>query len=142
MYKKIKNTVILTGVFAIIVVSSRLYTWTDSIVLGGFGIILFLILAVLISERLRRLIEGYYTYMSGGAEDGDLVYREGGNTLRLYFTRRPHTIYVPSNAKWIEVMPEWAKENKKLIMNRIKGQVGKHWSFEDTEKRGHILAQK
>jgi hypothetical protein len=107
-----------------------------------FGIIVFTILAALISERVRRVIEGYYTYMSGGAEDGDLVYMQGDKAIRLYFKRRPHTIYVPSNAKWIEVMPEWAKENKDLIVKRIKGQVGKHWSFEDTEKREHILAQK
>jgi hypothetical protein len=88
------------------------------------------------------MVEGYYTYMSGGAEDGDLVYKERGGTLRFYFKRRPHTIYVPTNVKWVEVMPDWAKQNKEPIMKRIKDQVGKHWMFEDTEKQEHILTQK
>ena len=99
------------------------------------------ILVALIGERVRRVIEGYHTYMSGGAEDGDLVYKERDKTLRLYFRRRTHTIYVPSDTKWIEVMPDWAKEQKGSIMQRIRGQVGRHWIFEDTEKRENILTQ-
>jgi len=117
-------------------------SWTDRLIFWGVGGIGFIILAVLIGERVRRVIEGYYTYMSGGAEDGDLVYKQAGNTLRLYFKRRQHIIYVPSDMKWIEVMPDWAKANKNLIMTRIRSQVGRHWMFEDTEKREHILGQK
>jgi hypothetical protein len=142
MYKTIKNFIILTGVGVIVILSSYLHTWTDRVVLGGFGVIGFIFLAVLVGERVRRLIEGYYTYMTGGAEDGDLVYCEGHNVLRFYFKRGPHTIFVPSNVKWIEMMPDWAKENKDIIMKRIKDQVGKHWMFEDTEKREQILIQK
>jgi hypothetical protein len=142
MYQRVKNVVIFTGVISIIVLSSHLPTWTERVVLGGGGAIGFTLLAILIGERIRRVIEGYYTYMRGGAEDGDLVYTEGSNTLRLYFKRRAHTIYVPSNVRWREVMPDWAKEKKDLIMKRIKGQVGKHWMFEDTETREHLLPQK
>jgi hypothetical protein len=80
--------------------------------------------------------------MLGGAEEGDLVYTQGDGTLRFYFKRRPHTIYVPSNEKWREIMPEWAKENRDLIIKRIKENVGKHWTFEDTEKQEHIMVQK
>ena len=142
MYRSIKNAVILGGVFVIFVLGMYLPTWTDRLIFWGVGGIGFIILAVLIGERVRRVIEGYYTYMSGGAEDGDLVYKQAGNTLRLYFKRRQHIIYVPSDMKWIEVMPDWAKANKNLIMTRIRSQVGRHWMFEDTEKREHILGQK
>jgi hypothetical protein len=142
MYRSIKNAVILAGVFVIFVVGTYLPIWTDRLIFWGVVGVVFIIVAILVGERLRRLIEGYYTYMSGGAEDGDLVYKEGENTLRLYFKRRPHTIYVPSDMKWTEVMPDWAKGNKNLIMTRIRGQVGRHWMFEDTEKREHILGQR
>ncbi|HKA22651.1 MAG TPA: hypothetical protein VKN18_30545 [Blastocatellia bacterium] len=142
MYRSIKNTVILGGVFVIFVLGMYSPSWTDRLIFWGVGGIGFIILAVLIGERVRRVIEGYYTYMSGGAEDGDLVYKQAGNTLRLYFKRRQHIIYVPSDMKWIEVMPDWAKANKNLIMTRIRSQVGRHWMFEDTEKREHILGQK
>ena len=115
--------------------------WPDRLAFLALGWIVLTILVVLVGERIRRVIEGYYTYMSGGAEDGDLVYRERAKTLRLYFKRPTHTIYVPSDIKWIEVMPDWAKEQKSSIMKRIRGQVGRHWRFEDTEKREYILTQ-
>jgi hypothetical protein len=142
MYRATKNAVIFVGIFVIFALSARLSTWSDRIVFGGLGIIVFTIMAALISERIRRMIEGYSTHMSGGAEEGDLVYREGDRTIRLYFKRRPHTIYVPSNDKWREIMPEWARENRDLIIKRIKENIGKHWIFEETEKRDHIMAQK
>jgi hypothetical protein len=142
MYKSIKAVVILIGVFVIVVFSSQLPTWSERVVLGGIGIVGFTILTILVGERVRRVVEGYYTFMRGGAEDGDLVYVERGNALRLYFKRRPHRVYVPSNVMWVEIMPEWAKANKNLIMKRIESQVGKHWMFEDTEKRELILTQK
>lgn len=126
MYKNIQTVVIAVGVLAIVVFSLQLPTWSERVVMGGGAAIVLTILVVLITERVRRVVEGYYTYMSGGAEDGDLVYKEGNRTLRLYFKRRPHTIFVPTNTKWIEAMPNWAKQDKDRIMKRIKSQVGKH----------------
>jgi hypothetical protein len=142
MYKTTRNTVMFVGILTIIVLGLRLPTWSDRIVFSGLGIIVFTLAAALIGERIRRTIEGHYTYMSGGAEEGDLVYTQGDKALRLYFKRRPHTIYVPSNNKWMEIMPEWARENRDLIVKRIKDSVGKHWTFEDTEKQEHIMTQK
>jgi hypothetical protein len=141
MHRSIKSAVILAGVFGIIILSRDLPMWPDRLIFLGLGLVVLTILVALIGERVRRVIEGYYTYMSGGAEDGDLVYKERGKTLRLYFKRRTHTIYVPSDTKWMEVMPDWAKEQKGPIIKRIRGQVGRHWMFEDTEKREHILTQ-
>lgn len=141
MYRSIKAAVILAGVFGIIILSRGLPMWPDRLIFLGLVLIVLTIFVALIGERIRRVIEGYYTYMSGGAEDGDLVYKERGKTLRLYFKRGTHTIYVPSDTKWIEVMPDWAKEQKGSIMQRIRGQVGRHWMFEDTENRDRILTQ-
>jgi hypothetical protein len=95
-----------------------------------------------VGERVRRFIEGYYAYMRGGTEDGDLVYVESDHELRLYFRRHPHVIYVPSDGMWVATMPDWAKQKKKIIMQRMRSQVAKHWSFEETESRDRLLAQK
>jgi hypothetical protein len=141
MYRTISIAVILAGVFGIIILSRDLPMWPDRVIFLGLALFFLTILVALIGERVRRVIEGYHTYMSGGAEDGDLVYKERDKMLRLYFKRRTHTIYVPSDTKWTEVMPDWAKEQKRSIMQRIRGQVGRHWMFEDTEKREHILTQ-
>jgi len=50
---------------------------------------------------------------------------EGGRVLELYFDRIKNTIYVPSDAKWNEIMPSWATDRKAEIMSRIKQHVGK-----------------
>ena len=142
MYRSVRNLVLLSGVVSILVYCWQWPTWTDRILLGSLGVLGFSIVVMIIGERLRRLIDGYYTFMRGGAEDGDLVYVEGDNELRLYFKRRPHTIYVPSNKTWEDVMPDWARQNQEIIMARIKEQLGKHWSFEDTESQERILSQK
>jgi hypothetical protein len=141
MYRRIKTAVILAGACGIIILSGDLPMWPDRLIFLGLALIVVTIGVAVIGERVRRVIEGYYTYMSGGAEDGDLVYKERDKTLRLYFKRRIHTIYVPSDTKWTEVMPDWAKGQKGSIMQRIRGQVGRHWMFEETEKREHILTQ-
>jgi hypothetical protein len=142
MYQSLRNLVLFSGVVSILVFCLQLPTWTDRILLGSLGVVGFSILVIILGERFRRLIDGYYTFIRGGAEDGDLVYVEGNNELRLYFKRRPHTIYVPSNKTWEDVMPNWARQNKEIIIARIKGQLGKHWSFEDTENQERILRQK
>jgi len=141
MYQKLRNLALISGVVSILVFSLQWPTWTDRILIGSLGVLGFSIVVIIIGERLRRLIDGYYTFIRGGAEDGDLVYVEGNNELRLYFKRRPHTIYVPSNKTWDDVMPNWARQNKEIIIERIKGQLGKHWSFEDTENQERILRQ-
>ena len=52
---------------------------------------------------------------------------EGGRVLELYFDRTKNTIYVPSDAKWNEIMPSWATDRKAEIVSRIKQHVGKRW---------------
>jgi hypothetical protein len=137
----IRNVVFVTGICYILYFSWGLPTWTERIVLGGSGILVFTVIAVVFTERIRRFTQGFYVKLSGGADDGDLTYNESGRILRLYFKRRIRIIYVPSDPKWLEVMPTWARENKSSIMPKIRGQIGKHWNFEETEKQEYILQQ-
>jgi hypothetical protein len=141
MIKRIKVGIILCGVLVIGFLSTYLPRWTDRLFLGGLGILVFVAVVMVVSEWLRRVVEGYYVYMSGGAEDGDLIYNEAGKILRLYFKRKDRIIYVPSNAKWQEVMPQWAKEKRNFITDRIRKQIGRHWVFEETEKPEYVMSQ-
>lgn len=141
MLRVLKSATILTGLLVIVFFSAQLTTWSERLVLGGGSIVVFLIVAVVVFERIRRLIEGYKTYMSGGAEDGHLIYQEASRKLSFYFKRRSHTIYIPTANKWLETMPDWAKQSKAMIITRVKSQVGKHWSFEDTEEPQRLPRQ-
>jgi hypothetical protein len=115
-------------------------------VLFGVCFVAIGIALLVLKERLRRKKEGYYVYKRGGAEDGILVYDEGGKTLNLYFSRSKDTIYVPSDTKWKELMPEWAKEKKGVIMRRIKLRIGKrligkNWTYEESDKQEYLINQ-
>jgi len=116
-------------------------SFTDRVLFGGVGFLVVFIVALITGERIRRVIEGYYVYMKGGAEDGSVFYNEAGQTIQLYFSRRKRIIYVPAETKWHEVMPAWAKGKKNFITDRIRKQTGRHWSFEETEKREHVMSQ-
>ena len=108
--------------------------------------IVFVIAFFIGKEKLRRQKEGYYVYTRGGAEDGVVVYDEGGKTLNLYFDRREDTIYVPSDAKWQELMPEWAKGKKVLIVDRVRSRIGrrligKNWNYKESDNQDHLINQ-
>ena len=112
----------------------------------SLGLLALIVLAGVVGQRLIRKKQGYSIYKSGGAEDGFIVYGEGGKTVKLYFDRVQDTIYVPSDAKWKEIMPEWAKEKKHEIVARIKKQIGtrligKSWRYEETDREETLLRQ-
>ena len=112
MYQTLRYVILFSGIVSILVFCSQLPTWGDRILVGSLGVVVFSIVIIIMCERVRRLIDGYHTYIKGGADDGDLIYVEGKNQLRLYFKRRPHTIYVPSDKTWEELMPDWARQNQ------------------------------
>ena len=112
--------------------------------LAVLGVIAFVTAGSLMKEKWRRKKEGYYAYTSGGAEDGVLIYNESGKILQLYFNRPKDTIYVPTDAKWREIMPDWARERKDEIVSRIKKRVGKRligkgWSYEESDREDHFV---
>ena len=105
-----------------------------------------IVLAGVARRKLIRKKQGYSIYKSGGAEDGFVVYGEGEKTVKLYFDRVQDTIYIPSDVKWKEIMPEWAKEKKHEIVARIKKEIGtrligKSWRYEETDREETLLRQ-
>jgi cbb3-type cytochrome oxidase subunit 3 len=146
MSKIIKYFLILWLLGAMIGVIFYLLKPQNRSILLGIGVVVIGVVFFLFKERLRRKKEGYYVYKRGGAEDGVLVYDEGGKTLNLYFSRRKDTIYVPSDTKWKELMPGWAKEKKALIMHRIKlrignRMIGKNWTYEESDNQDYLIKQ-
>jgi hypothetical protein len=92
-------------------------------------------------EKVRRAIRGYYVYMTGGVDGGDVRYVENGKEVRLCFTRKDRTIYVPSAVKWNEIMPEWAKPERDEIIARIRKRVSRTWHFKEVNGSENIRAQ-
>ena len=114
---------------------------------AGLSILLLIIVVAIVRERLRRKKEGYYIYKRGGAEDGVLFYEEEGKILQFYFDRTKDTIYIPSDLKWKEIMPTWAREKKNEIIARIKMRIGKRWigkswTYAESDFAEHLINQK
>ena len=136
----------LWAVFAISGIISYFWKRDNRLLLSAIAILVGTIVIALLRETMRRKREGYYVYKRGGADDGTLVYNEQGKILQLYFDRTNDTIYVPSDFKWKEMMPEWAKERKDEILSRIQKQIGKRligksWTYEGTDRREHLIQQ-
>lgn len=146
MSKIVKYFLVFWLLFAMSGLILYLFKAENRSILFGVGVAVIGIAILVVKERLRRIKEGYYVYKRGGAEDGILVYDEGGKTLSLYFSRKKNTIYVPSDTKWRELMPEWAKEKKGLIMLRVKQRIGNrligsNWSYEESDKQEFLINQ-
>ncbi len=93
--------------------------------------ILILVITTFIKEWLRRKTEKYYVRTKGNADGGDVIYHEDHESLTFYFDRVAQIIYVPSDRKWEEQMPEWARARKTDIVERIKIRMGENWEVKD-----------
>ncbi|HVN80920.1 MAG TPA: hypothetical protein VMW38_18150 [Terriglobia bacterium] len=102
-----------------------------SLLVSLVGVAALFILADVIRKKLKSERECYRVFTRGGAEDGTVTYDEGGRVLELYFDRAKNTIYVPTDGKWKEIMPTWAKDRKDQIIGRTKKVVGRRWIGED-----------
>ena len=133
----------LLGIFGFLI---YLFKGGNEIVVSCLVIMGIIIVAALVRQQSVRKKRDFYIDKSGGAEDGFIVYHEGEKSLKVYFDRAQDTIYVPSDAKWKEIMPEWAKERKHEIVDRIKKQIGarligKSWRYEETDREEAVLPQ-
>ena len=133
---------IVFALYIVVVVTHVVPLGTSLLAL--LAVVTLAILGGIIKEKWRRKREGYYAYTSGGAEEGVLIYNEAGKILQLYFSRPRDTIYVPTDAKWKEIMPDWARERKDEIVRRIKTRVGKRligkgWTYEESDRDEHLL---
>jgi hypothetical protein len=81
--------------------------------------------AILLFEYLQYLRRGYFMYQDHG---NNLVYKERGNGnldfgVHLRYDDEQYggvVVHVLSDDKWREEMPEWAKERKEIIVQRLK----------------------
>ena len=89
------------------------------------------VLIPILKELMRRRKEGFFVKTSGNADGSDLIYQEGGEKLIFYFDRPSRTIYIPSDRKWNESVPLWAKQRRGEISIRIQKRMGNEWRFED-----------
>ena len=138
-------------VFGLLVVGRMISAFVQvgdgiSLIAWGSVVLGLTILTYIIREQVRRKKQGFYVQTHGGAEDGYVLYNEDGKTLRLYFSRPKDTIYVPSDIKWKEIMPNWARERKLEIIGRIKKHVGKRligqdWTYEESDKKETLMTQ-
>jgi hypothetical protein len=141
-----KYFLVLWALVAVIGAALYLSKPENRFLLLGLGVLVLVIVIPVVRERLRRKKEGYYVSKRGGADDGILVYNEGGKTLQLYFNRANDTIYVPSDLRWQGIMPDWARERKKEIVSRIQKRVGKRligksWTYEESDRKEHLINQ-
>lgn len=148
MEKAITFFLTLIGLLAAGRIISQVVQVGDGVSLFAWGLLIvaLIIFTFIMKERIRRKKEGYYVQTRGGAKDGYVLYNEGGKTLRLYFSRPKDTIYVPSDGKWKEIMPGWARERKLEIMGRIRKHVGKRligqgWTYEESDKKETLMTQ-
>jgi hypothetical protein len=135
----------LWALIAVIGISSYLFKPENRLFLAGLSLLVLAIVIAVVRGRSRRK-HGYFVYRRGGAEDGVLVYNERGKSLQFYFNRIDNAIYIPSHAEWKRTMPDWATERKDEIVSRIKKLVGKRligksWSYEETDKKEHLINQ-
>jgi len=119
---------VISGVIILIVYLLRP---ENRFVLGGTAVLVIMLVIPFIREGLRRKREGFYVNTKGNADGGSFIYYENEKSLTFYFDRISHIVYVPSNRKWEEKMPEWARGRKIEIVERIAKRMGKHWKFKD-----------
>jgi hypothetical protein len=89
------------------------------------------VVAALMRQWIRRKREGFSVRTRGNADGGDVIYDEDGKLLTFYFDRGARTIYIPSDVKWEEEMPAWARARKREIVDRISKRMGRNWAFEN-----------
>ena len=82
-----------------------------------------------IKEKLRRRRDGFYIETKGNADGGDMIYHEAENALTFYFDRRERMIYIPSDQKWDDHMPDWARTRRAEILENIRQKRGSTWRF-------------
>jgi hypothetical protein len=94
-------------------------------------VVLAVVVAALTRKWIRSKREGFSVKTKGNADGGDVIYDEDGKLLTFYFDRSSRRIYVPSDGKWEEEMPAWAKGRKREIVDRINKRMGRDWAFEN-----------
>jgi hypothetical protein len=130
----VKPFIIAWVLLGAIILIANLLLPENRFVLGAALLATVAVATPLLREWLRRKREGFYVNTKGNADGGDVIYNEDGKSLTFYFDRGARTIHIPSNRKWEEAMPEWAKGRKVEILERVRKRMGNNWTFEDSSE--------
>ena len=127
----VKLFIIAWVLLGAIILTANLFRPENKFFLGAAFLAAVIVVTPLIREWLRRKREGFYVNTKGNADGGEVIYHEDGKSLTFYFDRGARRIYIPSNRKWEEGMPEWARARKVEIVERVRKRMGNNWTFED-----------
>ena len=113
--------------------------------IGAISIMVVIVVATA-RQRWRDEKEGYRVDASGGAEGAIVVYHEENRSVSLLYSREKDTVFVPSDSKWKQIMPEWARERKDEIVARImqrhgKRLIGKPIAYEESDSNECMAVQ-
>ncbi len=113
--------------------------------IGAISIVVIIIVATA-RRKLREEKEGYRVDSYGGPDGGIVVYHEEDKSLILLYSREKDTVYIPSDSKWKQIMPEWSRERKDEIVARIKQRhgkrlIGKPIAYEESDSDECMAAQ-
>lgn len=78
-------------------------------------------------RKWRDEREGFSVEADGGPDWGVVVYREEDRSLSLIYSPGKDTVFIPSDSKWTQIMPEWSHGRKDEIVARMKQRHGKRW---------------
>jgi len=142
--KRVIKSIFILSILCVLVGVLAYLVGSGAALLAAIAFVSVIIFGGVMKEKWRRRREGYYAYTSGGGQEGVLIYNEGGKILQLYFSRLKDTIYIPTDPKWREIMPDWARERKDEIVSRIKKRIGKRligkgWTYEESDRDDHLL---
>ena len=70
-------------------------------------------------DRLIQVSRGYVIRISGHFRTTVIFYSEGKNRLHLISHDTKRTFHLPDSAEWIATMPEWARDKREQILDRI-----------------------
>src|ERR1051325_6926323 len=105
------------------------------VVLIAVPIILYL-QVLRIAQKRRRDGLGYWVSVHGG--EWHVVFHEALHSLSMDFEMggfgHPDILYVPTEEEWTRSMPEWARDRRREIMERVMGELGtKSWIYDGFE---------
>ena len=125
----LRNFIVPCGFFFLLVFLSLFLFGHYPLIFIGIG-------TLLVSWLIGCAIKTAHNFRKKGYRAGhqgrdNIFYMErvGDNTRELVIYGEmlidaPHAIYVPGDVRWKREMPEWAKDRKSEILNRIKEELG------------------
>ncbi len=96
-----------------------------------------------VARKYALAKKGFFIEVDLGREPGDgvrIAYEEKDKSL-IFYGPASRTIKVPSEQLWNEIMPDWAKNRKDEILERIKQDVRKlKFTFRESGDKRNVTS--